>query len=892
MKGKWGVLLILLLLAMPLSSASFGYVNNSIERTYSSGEKIKGFINISFSDEPSNSILTSNFNGSISLIELLGKNGFDEGADYFCDFPNCITAYEGSTKADKIALNEGSPEIIGFKITGEDISVISLKFDAASDIGQSCTRPLLIDVLDKNSSFIQSNRHSSSPCTEDFQGCFDSGTSDYQKANIISQQYCENITLRPAPAYKIGATVENGTKAASLNMELFDSDWNSLKRCTLPKLSQQTEKVGCIVNQSVMKTGSYFVCISSTVDDANFKIKIEENYPTCGTDSNNPPYNKDYDIYAMPIAFAPAGTISFNSDLFSQMNPEEDLANYVNSYLEERYNNNCSSTCAIPFKFEGKSQEITFANADIKYTKAGGSTVYSSSDLYKLTRKESEITTPKPLNIDFGLANFLIPLNTQQKDLSVYIGGAPVFPKALELTIIPGFSFEIYPVNVFAGQDIVFQIISLADITRAEWNFGEGVIKSSTDKLMRYRYASYNPAGYDVEVEAFRKDGTASKKSFHISVDSPRDSASKLIMQSKNNLANLSADLIGFSQFSASQIKKQINFDLINNTIDTANRTFAKSTTDEEYLNIIQSLVELSMPSSISIGEEGNKFPFIIGYSNINLEQISEISREEINASLIENVNPALTNWFTANYEGTIDYEVISGFKAGIEEPILTRIVININKRTDSSDNNPAYLIINYPKEGIEFSKDYGAKVVGSGTYIEFKESPIEFIISGEINPSELGMYLSPALENLDIGLVSGEIKKQFNWARFFFWLGLLLLIALIVYVFLQQWYKYKYEAYLFKNPNDLYNVINFIFNSRNTLSDPEIAKRLRKAGWSSEQVTYAFNKLDGKRTGMWELPGFRYFERRKINREIEKRKVAQPAPLTKITIETKPLLK
>ena len=88
-----------------------------------------------------------------------------------------------------------------------------------------------------------------------------------------------------------------------------------------------------------------------------------------------------------------------------------------------------------------------------------------------------------------------------------------------------------------------------------------------------------------------------------------------------------------------------------------------------------------------------------------------------------------------------------------------------------------------------------------------------------------------------------------------------LLIVALIVYIALQEWYKGKYENYLFKNRNDLYNMVNYVHNSkRKGMKNKEIAENLRKAKWSAEQITYVMKKYAGERTGMLEIPLFNLF--------------------------------
>jgi len=104
------------------------------------------------------------------------------------------------------------------------------------------------------------------------------------------------------------------------------------------------------------------------------------------------------------------------------------------------------------------------------------------------------------------------------------------------------------------------------------------------------------------------------------------------------------------------------------------------------------------------------------------------------------------------------------------------------------------------------------------------------------------------------------------------------LFLAFISYIVLQEWYKRYYEKSLFPNENDLYNLINFIYNSRvSGLRDSEIKSKLKGTGWSNEKITYAFKKIDGRRTGMWEIPLFKTFENKKVRTEIQKR---QSGPL------------
>ena len=72
----------------------------------------------------------------------------------------------------------------------------------------------------------------------------------------------------------------------------------------------------------------------------------------------------------------------------------------------------------------------------------------------------------------------------------------------------------------------------------------------------------------------------------------------------------------------------------------------------------------------------------------------------------------------------------------------------------------------------------------------------------------------------------------------------------------MQEWYKRRYENYLFKNRNNLYNLISYIENSKKKgMKDGEITSKLKKSRWKSEQISYVMRKYSGKRTGIFEIP-------------------------------------
>ena len=79
-----------------------------------------------------------------------------------------------------------------------------------------------------------------------------------------------------------------------------------------------------------------------------------------------------------------------------------------------------------------------------------------------------------------------------------------------------------------------------------------------------------------------------------------------------------------------------------------------------------------------------------------------------------------------------------------------------------------------------------------------------------------------------------------------------ILFLAAIIWVILQIWYTRKYENYLFKDRNNLYNLVNYIeTEKKKEMGEKDIISKLKKSGWTSEQLRYALRKYAGKETGL-----------------------------------------
>ncbi|MCH7535399.1 MAG: hypothetical protein IH948_06580, partial [Bacteroidetes bacterium] len=270
--------------------AGFNFTSENIVRNYSAGQLIQGTINISFDNEPAEAEITSNFEGNLTLLELLEENGFEEGTEFDCNTPNCLDDYSQGDVMNNFILTAGEDEkIVGLVINNRpNVNIESVEFSINNNLGPACFRQIGIDFLNNDKNLITNDNYIDEECFDPRFGCFDPSLdeSDYDLATIQTGiGYCEKIALPSGPAFNLSARIKNSTTgSASLEMRLHDNDGNFLDKCTLPDHEDETQDLGCIVNFSSAVERDYYVCVIAQ-SPSSYKIKTESRGDVCGTTS-------------------------------------------------------------------------------------------------------------------------------------------------------------------------------------------------------------------------------------------------------------------------------------------------------------------------------------------------------------------------------------------------------------------------------------------------------------------------------------------------------------------------------------------------------------------------------------------------------------------------------
>ncbi len=910
-KKKLFVLVVLLLTFLNLLNvqAEVTVDKNSsvIETSYTEGEYVKGRINISFSEDE-NKRFTSSFEGGTKLYDLL-KNS---SASFSCDPINCKDTFSATagTISKEFSLVNGKK--IGFLFNGKIENINTFLFNLSDVFGgkNSCENQINLDLFADGSVDFVNYAPSNEVCASKPKGnrCFEDD--EPKSLSVIgSRLYCGRMNVSAAAGYRVSAKIKKES-ANEKKLTFYIYDYSNLayavgRDCTPNIDVGQNGEVNCDINFSSSKNFEAMFCVSDTNTYAETEIGYQINSEThdyCGGHMDLPTTKKlsldhDYEIFIQPLMYAPVNKIVFNNDFYKEIkkSTSADIKAEIRKYLNETNKLDCDDGCIFPMAINGSLTNLRIDSAKTKYASSGSET--SDDKIYDLTEKPFTISMNSSY-VDVEKMKFLVPDKNGTHDFYLCFNknencGEDNFLILKKVNVLVGFSFSAGPRSVIAGQKTFFIVQSTKNITSTKWNFGDGSSAvTSGDNKAEHTYKDEKE--YIIEVTATVKTGETSTKKFKIIVGDTKTSINLTISKYKKRLGDSRNEIKTKPEW----IKKELDENFLklkDDELIKINNEYVTMPTNSnisEYSKILTRLLDLNVPYIIRTSDKGSDTPLVVGYKNMNLNYMKEISGiegetiDDSQANSVlndEDIKNGIVEWTFKNYDARVDFETISGSYDEGNENIMRIYTVKLNK-IEGADETEASLIISHPPSAIKFKENYEKEVSkgNSAVFVALKNDDpqiVEFMIKGSELPSveELGMYISPDISEisttkpLDENLY--EKLVRFLWARFVTGIIILLVIFISVYILLQQWYKKNYEKHLFKNPDDLYNLINFVYNSRKIgMNDKESRKKLEDKKWKGEQLSYVFKKIDGKRTGMFEIPIFKFRENKKVKQEIEKR--------------------
>ncbi|MFQ5531189.1 MAG: PKD domain-containing protein [Candidatus Nanoarchaeia archaeon] len=835
-----------------------GNPSHNIQEYYGPRDNIKGWINISLTNEPTNSVFEDNNGNSISLIDLLNT---DSNYIHNCVPTDCESGFTMISGSGEIEKTFSESKLIGFNFDEDLNGIDSIKFMVDSDASPSCFNQLEIDFFNDGTIDTGNDKiFSGQDCgfLRNF-GCFNSsvGVNEYGIGTITGNKHCQKVTLGESPGFKIGAWVKNESGYRDLTAALHKLNGEEIATCDLPNNpSDSGEEISCNVNYAVTKPGDFFVCIYSNEGSGEYKLQGYNansiNQTSCaGFSSDVEEGNFAYRIFAEGRRFNVPGTLNISDP--------DNLGNRAKEYLLNKAGNlNCASQgCVVPIKFIlSGAQIVTIRDLRIDYSTSGGG--LTSNTFYEINETPAIVSAGfQKLSLDNG--NFSVPNNFGNYDFELELDGNPIFNRAVIVENIPVIN-GLSPLTTIAAIPTTFNVninlISTRNYT-FEWTFGDGT-KNKTTSIENVTH-TYNSTGiYNLRVVVTDNSQRTSNREFIITVNSPQDFANETLKEYQEDLDNVKTQLKEFPEFEQNSLITILNTDEIEDELRDLQRSFSQALSVEDYIAITKRLLGLRVPESVATTNTANEILFPLDVSKVDLNILALISDGEYAASDEEQYLNAIFNWNQKNLETRVSFNEISSTYDNFEEPSLRTFKIKIKENPDVGVGENSFFILR-KLENLNFKENYLEQETSGFVYIEIarEEKTIEFSTTEEIDFQSLPAFISPNINELSItGEINPSVISGFRWGLFFLIVFFLIIIGIVVYLILYQWYKNKYENYLFKNKNNLYNLFHYIETSkRRGMTNKEIISKLRKAGWNSEQIRYAMRKYLGKKTGMFEIP-------------------------------------
>lgn len=840
----------ILLISNISAGFSIGNASNDIAKVYGLGENIKGWINLSLSAVPLTTQITDTRNNSINIIDLLKSDSrLIKDKDYSCTPSDCGISYVASNgqKTKSFTLNSGDTKLLGFKFSGDLKEIENVTFDIESNAGSSCMNQMEITFMTEDEIILGNNKTDSSICDvlrDD--GCFNESKTTYTNPYIAEgpgKKHCQRISLKESPGFRLAAWM-NLVSSGDITLAIYDLRLDEeLASCEIPGTTGNGEFY-CDVNYPITQEDYYYVCIYSDKASETSRIRGYAAIDGCGFyDNTGMPGDElyAYDISATGKRFDSVGKLNIGDELQGDISLAERFDDTITQMGD------CSSGCVIPIKIKSNvNQNINISNINIRYI--GGTGPDSLDEVYDVSTTSAAVSTNGSKLIYMDYANFTLPRaaggfpytlkinETKIVNFSLTIQPSPQITALSPLTTASKFPTTFYVFVTKVGNDT---------IKSYSWDFNGSILTTTTPSIS---YPFDEIGVYPVKVSVEDTAGRISSRTFNVNVGSYASVLNSRINKSKLDLQRIETQLLNFSQFEQNEIKK-----IINPTSLKSNLTQVESLYGQGNLEgAVTLLLTLDIPESIIAGIKTTSVPFYPSMENINLDSVGtnyEASKEGEYIS-------AIMRWHTTNLDTSVKYsKIIAQYEGGREELILNVMEFTAKKKSAMNYSSAIYL---QELDDLAFASAYGQN--SSSGYVKIpldsQEKTITFSTTEDVSFYDIPIFISPAISNL---VLIGDIEEEqaaMRWALFILLIFFLLIAGFIVYIVLQQWYKTKYENYLFKDRNHLFNLITYIQNSKKKgMAESEMIKKLKKAGWNSEQITYVMNKYIGKRTGMLEIP-------------------------------------
>ena len=872
---------IFLIFFVQFTSGQVQVSNFSINTQYSPNATITGFVNLSLSGISSNAYILSSFGQNISLKSLLNQQA--STFNYSCSTSDCNSSYsvtDSGSPYENFSLSGGQSQVFGFLINGNAPSISAgniFSLSVASDADMASIPQLSVDLLNDGLPEWMAYQPSGIVNQQNF-GCYSDSLRNAQPSYLTSTPYCEKISIPISAQVNLGAQII-GSGNAQFQMTMQNINGSSaIGSCNVAASITQpgTQPISCVAknpggstNYLVKSNGDYWVCIKQTSGVSNiYQINTANPANPCGFTGNFAGnYTIDFQIFGQSVLFSPVGTFIYNDTEIANsgyiVTSNNNLEKQIVQYLQNKYGDKCQNGCVVPISFyAAQDQNINLTNLNLLVTdNTYGTTAISS--LYNVAQSVVTLSTKGYQSLSLNNGNFSVP-NTPGNStftLTLYDGSSSyqLLTKTIGIAQIPKVTSVItsgggtttaaaLPTNLTAT---INTYDSNSTISQYQWNFGDGSPTQTTiNSSVSHTYSSIGV--FNLQVTISNSQGLSSTGNFSISVIAPKDAVNQILGQDLQNVANIQSQISVYPNFTQSAINQLLNLDNVSTLLNNLQIKNNSASSDIDYVNIMKTLLPINLPSSIQQTSTASSIPFLPSGDTINLDALERVGGGTYDSTRKSDYVNSILAWDLNNISMTIDYSEFSGVYGASTVTLLDVVKLNF---VGNSPTNKVYLFI--PNlNGIYLDKSY--QLTGSFYSVPLTGTTqtVQFATTQSYLPIQLPIFISPSLDQISIPKQAPETNTANNMLILGLILGGIAIVGIGAYVLIGRWYQRRYESFLFKDRNDLYNIINYVHTSKNKgLKEIDIQRNLSKSKWTSEQIDYVLKRYAGKKIG---IPGFK----------------------------------
>ena len=342
-----------------------------------------------------------------------------------------------------------------------------------------------------------------------------------------------------------------------------------------------------------------------------------------------------------------------------------------------------------------------------------------------------------------------------------------------------------------------------------------------------------------------------------ISISLTTEDLNTILNNKINELNTIKADINQYDLFEQISLSSALKISEIESELANLSLAYLSASTQAEFDNISTSLSLINIPGRIEVTTTAISIPIFPTSENVDLNALETITNTTYEVGEESSYKTAIIGWDVNNLNIKISFKDFSANYGVSKNFIVKTFDLEVSKK--GVIDYLSYIFIEKMNETL-FKQDYQEQEQGNYYVFDFVGDTeiISFSTTENVNFTNLPFFISPAFTELgvdDFDYFEEDEEDEKKKTIFSLAIFLLLIFGFIIYLILQTWYKKRYEKYLFKNKNDLYNLANYITNAKKRgLDNSQIQESLKKSMWSSEQIIYALKKYTGKGTGMHEI--------------------------------------